>query len=268
MSLMDLRSVDLRALNSLTKYPSIPTYHALDPRNGGLLDEVTRFTGPVIATEKVDGTNARIIQVPGGGWVLGSREELLYARGDLIGNPSQGIVAALQSVAEALPPLTADMIKVHFLELYGGRVGAAAKQYTSDPARVGWRLFDQMELPDPATALSWPAERIAKWRDGGGQPFVDEAALQASGFELTPRLFTVDAAELPAEIEKTPTWLGERLPATLVALDPDAGAGAEGIVLRTPDRSVIAKARFADYARTLKRRVTASGRPSPRPGNR
>lgn len=266
MSVMDLRSVDLRAINSLTKYPSIPTYHALDPRNGGLLDEVTSFTGPVIATEKVDGTNARIIQVPGGDWLLGSREELLYARGDLIGNPSQGIVAALQAVAEALPPVTADVIKVNFLELYGGRVGAAAKQYTSDPARFGWRLFDQMELPDPAARLSWPAERIAKWREDGGQPFADEAALQASGFELTPRLFTVDATELPAEIEKTSAWLGERLPATLVALDPGAGAGAEGIVLRTPDRSVIAKARFADYARTLKRRGT--GRPSPRPGSR
>ena len=30
---------------------------------------------------------------------------------------------------------------------------------------------------------------------------------------------------------------------------------AEGIVLRTPDRSVIAKARFQDYERTLKRRA-------------
>jgi hypothetical protein len=35
MNNFSVRTADLRALNSLTKYPSIPTYHALDPRNGG-----------------------------------------------------------------------------------------------------------------------------------------------------------------------------------------------------------------------------------------
>ncbi len=37
----DLRETDLAKLNSLTKYPSIPTYHALDPKNGSLLEQVT-----------------------------------------------------------------------------------------------------------------------------------------------------------------------------------------------------------------------------------
>jgi RNA ligase-like protein len=266
MSGMDLRTVDLRALNSLTKYPSIPTYHALDPRGGRLLEQTVPFTGPVIATEKVDGTNARIIQVPGG-WLLGSREELLYARGDLIGDPAQGIVAALKTVAEALPPVTADEIRVHYLELYGGKVGAAAKQYTGDRSRVGWRLFDAFVLRAPAELLAWPAGQIAAWRDAGGQPFADEPALQASAFELTPRLFTVDASELPTDVAGTSAWLAERLPATRVALDADAGGAAEGIVLRTPDRSVIAKARFQDYARTL-RQISETGRSSPRRANR
>src|SRR5690242_15800816 len=129
--------IDLGSLNSLTKYPSIPTYHTLDPRNGGLRDEVVPFTGPVIGTEKVDGTNARLILLPDGSWLLGSREELLHARGDLIANPSQGIVAALKPVVAALPPVT-DQIRTYYVELYGGKVGAAAKQYTTDPARYGW----------------------------------------------------------------------------------------------------------------------------------
>ena len=30
----NVRSTDLTKLNSLTKYPSIPTYHTLDPRGG------------------------------------------------------------------------------------------------------------------------------------------------------------------------------------------------------------------------------------------
>ncbi|MEV4640741.1 RNA ligase family protein [Actinoplanes sp. NPDC049548] len=252
---MDLRSVDLRALNSLTKYPSIPTYHLLDPRNGGLQEEAVAFSGAVLATEKVDGTNARIIQVPGGGWVLGSREELLHARGDLIANPSQGIAAALKPVAERLPPVAGE-IRVFYVELYGGKIGASAKQYTSDPATVGWRLFDVLVLRDYAEQLTWPAERIAAWREGGGQTFLPEDALTAqTAFQLTPRLFTMDASELPTGIEKMDAFLRDRLPHTLVPLDDTAGRAAEGIVFRSPDRGVIAKARFQDYARTLKRRA-------------
>jgi hypothetical protein len=58
-----LRDADLTALNSLTKYPSIPTYHTLDSGNGGLLDETVPFSGEVIGSEKVDGTNSRIISL-------------------------------------------------------------------------------------------------------------------------------------------------------------------------------------------------------------
>src|SRR5687767_1954189 len=91
----NVRTADLKAINSMTKYPSIPTYHALDPRDGSLLEETIPFSGMVIGTEKIDGTNSRIILLPDGTYLLGSREELLYARGDLIGNPALGIVDAL-----------------------------------------------------------------------------------------------------------------------------------------------------------------------------
>lgn len=96
-----LRSCDLNKLNSMTKYPSIPTYHTLGNK-GVLLEETVRFEGEVVLTEKVDGTN-RIILLPDGNFVLGSREELLFAKGDLIGNPALGIVDALKSVADFMP---------------------------------------------------------------------------------------------------------------------------------------------------------------------
>jgi hypothetical protein len=252
-----VRTADLRALNSLTKYPSIPTYHALDPQTGGLGSPTVEFTGPVLGTEKVDGSNARMILLPDGTYLLGSREELLYAQGDLIGNPAQGIVAALKPVAESLTPVT-DEIRVFYVELYGGNVGAAAKQYTSDSTHYGWRLFDVLSISDYAEHLAWSGERIATWRKGGSQPFLDEddlaAAAGEAGLELTPRLFTMDAAELPTDLDKTNAFLAEWSPSTRVALDASAGQASEGIVLRTPDRSVIAKARFQDYARTFKRR--------------
>lgn len=44
------------------------------------------------------------------------------------------------------------------------------------------------------------------------------------------------------------------LPRTRSALDEAGGGKPEGIVLRTANRSVIAKARFEDYDRTLRRK--------------
>lgn len=258
----DRRTINLRALNSLTKYPSIPTYHELEPRNGGLLDNPVQFDGQVILTEKLDGTNVRIILLPDGTYLLGSRENLLYAKGDLIGDPAQGIVEHLKPLAESLyltPPDGA--ISVYYLELYGGKIGGQAKQYTTRGA-VGWRMFDAFCLEDADEKLTWPSERISAWRESGGQPFGDEAALQVrakdQGIELTPRLRTVHADWLPRTIDGMHELLKAQLPGTSVALDDSAKGGAEGIVLRTADRSVIAKARFQDYERTLKRR--ANGR--------
>jgi hypothetical protein len=58
---VDIGQVDLDKLNSMTKYPSILTYHALGDK--GVLQETVQipFEGRIIGTEKVDGTNARLI---------------------------------------------------------------------------------------------------------------------------------------------------------------------------------------------------------------
>jgi hypothetical protein len=258
MSGFDVRTVDLTALNSLTKYPSIPTYHALDPGNGSLTEHPVPFTGAVIGTEKVDGTNSRVIVLPDGSYLLGSREELLYAQGDLIGNPALGIVQNLRPLAESLAGPRGDAIRVFYFELYGGKIGGQAKQYSARGA-TGWRLFDVAVIDDLGERLTWTPQRIAAWREGGGQRYLGEDALRATGLDLTPRLFTVDAAGLPATIEGVHAFLEERLPRTLVALDDSAQGAAEGVVLRAADRSVIAKARFQDYTRTL-RRLRPAGR--------
>ncbi|GHG23013.1 RNA ligase family protein [Streptomyces filamentosus] len=250
---MDL---DLDALNSATKYPSILTYHQLDPRSGGLLETATAFSGDVILTEKIDGTNARIITLSGGDYFLGSREELLYARGDRVWNPKLGIVEALRPLAERLSA-PADGIRVYYLEVYGGnKITAASKQYTGGTT-LGHRLFDVAEI-DAAT-LELPQARIASWRDSGGQYFHTEEELTETaaeeGIEMAPRLATVTASELPTGIDEMQAFLTHHLSKTLVALDSDAGGRPEGIVLRTPNRSVIVKARHQNYARTLQLRA-------------
>lgn len=258
----DRYAIDLNRLNSATKYPSIPTYHQLDAR-GNLLDDTVTFDGPVIGTEKVDGTNARIIVLPDGTWILGSREELLHAQGDLIANPAQGIAAALRGAADHVATGEPAGLLVFYLEVYGGKIGSGAKNYTGNRA-VSYRLFDVAAIPDLDEVLSWPVEKISTWRDNNGQTWLAEEHLAHLAhnhrLSLTPRLFTLDSGQLPTALTDTRCFLAEHLPTTLAAIDEQATGTPEGIVLRTPDRRTIAKARFGDYDRTLRRRQAPTKR--------
>lgn len=248
------RSLSLDKLNSLTKYPSIPTFHAMGQK-GRLTPEAVPFDGPVIATEKVDGTNTRVLVAPDGSYVVGSREELLHHRGDLCWNPSQGIVSALRDLLAQFLPGSGEALQVWFGETYGGKIGRNASQYTVDRARTGFRVFDLLRIDwrELEQMMAWELRQIAGWRDAGGQTFVAEGDLEtsvaAADFELTPRLARLD--NLPEGIGEMNDLLRRLLPQTLVALDAEARGVPEGIVFRAPDRSVIAKARYEDYRRTL-----------------
>src|SRR5262249_15133366 len=145
----------------------------------------------------------------------------------------------------------------YYFEVFGGKVTANSKQYTGQQL-VSVRLFDIVALREYDALLSQPAAQIAQWRENGGQPFADEATLEhiapRYGLTLTPRLFAIDGARLPKGIPETMAFLRTRLPESQCRLDEAASGRPEGIVLRSPDRSTIAKARFEDYERTLKRK--------------
>lgn len=254
---MNLSDVDLRKLNSITKYPSIATYHGMG--DGGRLTEerTVAFDGTVYLSGKVDGTNSRIILSPDGDYIIGSREELLHARGDRIWNPAMGIVDAVKPIAERAGARAPAALIVFFMETYGGNVGGNAKQYTGSKA-VSVRLFDVAafdareleQLPDRTP------EQIAAWRESGGQPFAPSETTaewaEALGIEPTPRLGTVDAAELPVSIGDTAAWLAAKIDRTRCTLDDGAGGAPEGLIVRSQTRDRIAKLRFEDYRRTLK----------------
>jgi hypothetical protein len=248
-------------INSATQYPKIATYHALGER-GVLTDErntVFPADQPVIVTEKVDGTNARVIVDPSGDLFIGSREHLLYALGDRIPNPAENIVHALRGPATFLPRPDHGL-SVYYLEVYGSHIGSAWKQYTGHLGEFGARLFDVAHIP--ADALDGPVERIAAWRNRGGQQFATETQLaelsHATGIPLTPRITTIPGAGVPATISEMHPYLCVIAGETRVALDEDAHGNAEGVVIRTPNRSHIAKVRFKDYERTAKARTRAA----------
>ncbi|MFE3558403.1 RNA ligase family protein [Streptomyces sp. NPDC059193] len=250
-----MRSISLESLNSATKYPSILTFHERGPR--GTLTEtvVEAFEEDVLATEKVDGANARIIAFSNGDYIIGSREHLLYARGDLIANPKDGLVEALRPVADSLWTTGGGGTQalVLYLEVYGGKIGRNAGQYTGQ-GQVGFRMFDAATVSGEILART--LAEVATWREQHGQQFFTEGELQdlasEEGIELTPRLGTFRASEVPTGIEEMHAFLTSRIPATNVALDSEAGRRPEGLVLRTHDRKVIAKARLADYESTLR----------------
>lgn len=88
-------------VETATQYPSIETYHALGNR-GRLTEEVATFHGPVYLTEKVDGTNVRVITDSSGDYLIGERLGLLYAKGDRVANPANGVVETLRDFLDTV----------------------------------------------------------------------------------------------------------------------------------------------------------------------
>lgn len=251
---------DIHRLNSMTKYPPILTYHTMGDR-GVLGDDLLVSFGPnedVIVTEKIHGVNGRIVILPDGDWVIGSREELLTARGDRIPNPMLRIVEAMAPLAEEM--LTTlhnpDAIVVLFGEVYGGGTSDAWKQYGTREA-LGVLFFDMIVLDvDVASQVyRMPREKIALWREHGNQPFASELALSGIGYPITPRVARLNGGDIPTKLESMPDWLSDFVPHTYAALDSDGLMGAEGVVVRTADRSKIAKIRYEDYQRTMRART-------------
>lgn len=252
--------MDIRKLNSATKYPSILTYHELGDR--GRLKDTIQVPFPagqtVYVTEKVDGTNGRIIVLPKSSpithfmerrYLIGSREELLFAQCDLIYPSDYGIVDALKPVADGLSS-SAEKIMVYFFEVFGGDL-PSSKQYTNSKA-VSLRIFDISRVP--LAVLEKPIEQISSWREHGGQEFLTEQEINAhvrtmQDFPVArvPQVGT-DMA-LPNTVQGTYDWLKNYEKSQC---DLGGGKGrAEGVVVRSEDRKCIAKIRFEDYERTL-----------------
>lgn len=252
----------LSKLNSLTKYPSIATYHALGEK-GRLREERNRSFSPdarVVITEKLDGTNTRIVLLPSTGeYLIGSREEWLHARGDLVFNPALGIVEAVRPVAERMAQALRgrDGLLALYGEVYGGKVTAASKEYTAGNAwLMGFRVFDAWSsaiepLVDRCERSS--PEQLAAWREESAQPWLDEELLAAITEEIqverTPR---IDAPAPPESVADVWKWLQSTMPRSLAPLSETATGRPEGVVVRTHDRAVIAKIRYEDYQRTVR----------------
>ena len=240
-------------MNTLTKYSSILTLHKLGEK-GRLMNEfTTSIQGEkMYATEKIDGTNARIICY-GSEYLIGAREFILHHSDDLYFDNAQEIVNGLKNLNIKFPQT--EKFTVIYGEFYGGKTSANSKWYGQD--KNGFRVFDIAVYKD-LSILEMSQPEISKWREREtengiiyGQNFLTRSEIENlfPDFELVP-LLDFDLGDMSHKVVLDN--LKKYLPVTNVALSESASQKSEGIVLRNESRSKIVKVRFEDYERTLR----------------
>lgn len=261
-----LEHINLDKLNSITKYPSIMTYHAIGDRC--ILSEETNGPIPeedfVYISEKIDGSNTRIV-VYKNDYIIGTRETLLYAKGDRILNADPIKSLMISTVLPYAEKLSSNQdtksndIVVYYGETYGHKIRGdrkIEKHYTTN-ASLGFRIFDisSMPLKEMNKLAKMDGDYIAGWReDVSRTDFLNFRQLDSIASEydvpLVPYIDTTNS--LPLGIEDTYEFL-KRFSVSNAALDEGADRQSEGIVVRNTNRTYIRKLRFEDYERTLRK---------------
>ena len=255
---------DRKKLNSLTKYPSILTFHKMV--NGNLIDSPYEDNiDDFYATEKIDGTNVRIIIDYSGNVVIGSRENLLYLNGEYFYDTSQGIVEYFLKNDEKIKELVDTSLYLDLLnerndlviiygELYGGKIGKGAKNYGIEN---DFRIFDIAKINDSNSFLEWPIEKISSWRetetDNGmiyGQNFLSRNEIVQLDFQtiqLVPLLHEIKFKDVSIKnIFETLSQFKQ----TQAAIDETSLLQPEGVVIRKDQKRY--KIRFEDYKKYFK----------------
>lgn len=250
-----------RKLNTITKYPSILTYHELGQR-GTIIEDFTKSSYEcsddeiIEGTEKVDGTNTRII-ICGDDYLLGTRDELIYAKGDRIKNDKMSILETCLPIAEDIMSkyiFNSNKLFVIYGENYGGNIGRGCKNYSKNK-ETKFRVFDmwQMEIDNVLDLLDKDLDKLSTWREHGGQPYVDIETLKTYckdfGLDKTPVLFSMKKSEFPKSIQEVYDFM-KQFKETKVGLD--CTGKSEGFVIRNNTRKYIKKIRFEEYEKTLK----------------
>jgi hypothetical protein len=240
-------------INTFTKYPSILTLHQLGEK-GRLKDTLTTpIQGEkMFATEKIDGTNVRIICY-GGEYLIGAREFILHHSHDLYFDNAQSIVDGLKELEIKIPKT--EKFTVIYGEFYGGKTSANSKWYGQD--KKGFRVFD-VAIYDDLSILEMSLQEISRWRERQtengiiyGQNFLTRSEMmeQFPNFEFVPSIeFNLGDMSHKVVLEN----LKKYIPTTNVALSESAMKKTEGVVLRNERRTKIVKVRFEDYERTLR----------------
>jgi hypothetical protein len=247
-------------LNTLTKYLSILTYHELG--DNGVLNDIFSenciFPDKEICiiSEKIDGTNTRIISY-NDDFIIGSREQLLYAKNDRFADPAQNIVKAVKDIAYKINNYLGkdNMFHVVFGETYGGAVTSGSKNYTTDKT-LGFRVFDKLSFTDSELMelMKKDIRMISEEREKLCYQFYEISKLKE--FCQSVNIMTVEyidhiiGSKMPRSLKETFDWL-QQYRKSVSGINNNGNS--EGVVVRTQDRKIIRKLRFEDYERTRRK---------------
>jgi len=258
---------DFNILNHITKYPSIKTYHKI--RNGRLEEQLTdneRFynSADIYITEKIDGSNFRIIIDDSGDYIIGNRNTFLYAKGDRIKSNEYSVI--LNNI-NLYTNFASDMFKYNppakFFIIYGELFGGKGNKIYSKTQQTDFRVFDIQRI----TSLEWNhlsssltnINAVINWRESSvnfDRWFsVNQLSYVCNTYNIkqVPSIKVKDNKFMCTSIKDTYKELKNIITTTNASIDNDyAGLRAEGIVVRTGNRSLIRKIRYEDYEKTLK----------------
>lgn len=260
-------------LNSLTEYPSILTYHKLGYK-GSLLNEFydeNKFEPdePLEVTEKIDGTNMRLI-LTNSDYLVATRSNIVHAYGDRV-ITEIAVKPVLDSCAYLIDNFfrdkLVDSVYVVYGEVYGNNICEGSKVYCAinDKFSRSFRVFDVRAFPcvELEKLLDQDIVDISRFKSYSNKYWydADELDLFCAQYKLerTPELMRVKAKDLPVSVEDTYKWMQQFKESQAIIGVPEQGrqynqkfGKAEGAVIRNLDRSKIVKLRFEDYERTLK----------------
>jgi hypothetical protein len=247
---------DSRKLNALTRYPVVPTYHVPGAQNcpTGRVKVSFAQEPDLIFSEKIAGHSIRII-LTSQGYFVGNKTEILAWNEDIATLPTNPILEGMQENANNFHQMYApkgEGVKVLFGVFFGGSSHPHSRQYTGGDSQLNsFRLSDAFNLsPEEfSNLLSQSPEQIGEWRENNQQPFFSEAALLGLGIPVNPRLL---GNHPPINPTATHTWMKQILPKSKASLNYQAAGKPNGILIRTPNRSKIAKLSFAEYEKLLK----------------
>jgi hypothetical protein len=144
-------------------------------------------------------------------------------------------------------------------EVYGYKIQDGSKVYCPDGnTDRGFRVFDVWQMPvvELDEYLSKATmEQIVYDREHNWQPWLDVDAFERfvvlKMFDVTPRRKIIDSSEMPISAVDTKRWLEDNFQDSHATFDGTSSnqkfGRAEGVVIRTADRSIIRKLRFEDY---------------------
>lgn len=263
-----LEYIQEKKFNSLTKYPSIMTYHKME--KGCLSEELTfpnKENCMLRVTEKIDGTNTRII-ILNDDYVIGSRDEFIYAKGDrVIASHNLNHVLFMKKYVEELLSkncLEKDTIYCIYGELFGSHIQKSWKRYTlKDEDDFEYRIFDIWTMNIDSFEELYEniidANAAQNWRENNKQPwwYINNLRRFCKNNQLlmVPYCKFIFLEDIPIEREKTYEFL-KKFQETNVNIDGTSkqNNNAEGIVIKTDDRDYIVKLRFEDYEKTFRKK--------------